>query len=261
MQHTTYRAQFASLAVVLSALWISTAASSRQSETNPQQSFLQALGDQNRVSPMEHAGAHGIAGWRIGAGITSTGIPTDGRQHMASELEQDNSGGTTGDYENLTVPKLWLTKGLVYPFDVGASFARLPGSRASHAGGYLQWTVYEALAQPALALRLGRSRIFGLKTTSLETTSLGAVTSWGLMFFSGYLGFGFHQHQAKTGATIDAEDTSTDASSRLVRSWTESTTTVGLQLQVLPPFMIVAFEGAFSDQESTVFQAKLSFGI
>lgn len=191
----------------------------------------------SRVAPLEGAGAHGIAGFRFGAGLLNA--PASG-----SELK-----------DQLTAAKVWVTKGLFYPFDVGLSlsYGNNHPDAADSLGGYVQWTFFEKLATPAFALRAGSSKTWGPRDEFTMRSSFGsALVSWGLFFITAYGELGLHKHDYDY---VISDEVFGDQK-------TETVATVGLQLQVLPPFIQLAFERAASSlSRSAVYQGKLSIGL
>lgn len=204
----------------------------------------------NSWSPVESAAAHGITGFRIGAGVTSFAVPEASQATFAQDT------GYTGPKGRILFPKLQVTKGLWYPFDIGLGYGQLQHSDIRQVGGYLQWTLYEGLAQPAFALRSTYSRIQGLQTGVLESGGLHAVTSWGVPFVTLFASYGAVQTRGTVPVTeANAEPTS--------QTWWQPEANVGVNLTLLPPFVVLGVEATslLNTGSKPTLQAKLSIGL
>lgn len=194
------------------------------------QKSMQSIANQNRIHPMEGAGAHGIEGWRLGAGVRKDSV----------------QGEVTS--------KVWLIKGLFYPFDLGIGYTPSSASQTySQTSGYLQWTVYEGFALPALAVRSGISKGSSKDDISVSSKSVSAICSYGFRILTGYIDLGLHQHEG-----LNQEKNYDTTVQRL--KWNESTSTIGLELQLLPPFAFLALETTTVDNKTRNYQTKLSIG-
>lgn len=238
-----------------------------QAQLDRYHEFFHGLGAQNRMSPVETAASHGITGWRLGMGLVSSDVPEDSQELAGYEVTSQ----TQRPIETLVIPKIWMTKGLFYPVDIGFNYGASLSHQLNQVGGYLQWSIYEAFALPAVAIRGGMSRIFGLASTEIKTESLELVSSYGVGIFAGYIGFGFHNHSVKYGLSAADESLLGYDDYRIPRAddiafpikygWQESTTTLGFQFQIAPPFVQLSFEGILSDYGSNTYQGKVSIGI
>jgi hypothetical protein len=210
------------------------------------QSMLRSV---NSWSPVESAASHGMSGFRVGAGVTSFALPAGSQTVFKQETERAGS-------ERIFFPKLLVTKGLWYPLDAGLVYGRLQNSTISQYGGYLQWTLYEALAQPALAIRGMYSRITGLRAGAMESGGASVIASWGIPFVTGFVYYGTSKNRGYIPA---ADSTSTPAE----KTWWQPEAGAGLNLTLLPPFVVFGLEMAssFNTGNGQMVQAKLSFGI
>lgn len=172
-------------------------------------------------SPAQAAGAHGLPHFELGAGLTS--IFADKQD---SQLES----------KSLVYPKLWVNKGLPYPFDAGLIFSS-PLATAQQLTGYLQWTVFEKFKLPALAVRASHGRLFGLKDVEAQGSMLEATTSWGISIFRGYLSVAYETGGAKS------EFFATNREGFFQK--------MGLKAYILPPFVTTTVETTFQDQKLT----------
>lgn len=220
------------------------------------------LGNINASSMMEPAGSHGSIGVSLGAGAATYTVPDNGGRVMSSLLERDEAA----EAEPYVVPRLWLLKGLPWPVDVGLTAASDADRLFTQASGFLQWTVYEALARPALSLRGGHGRIFGLDGTELQTNTIDAVASYGFFrYFALYASFGAAQHQATitvrrddpTGFMLHEDEDRMQQS----RAWLTPRAAGGIRVAVLPPFVSMTAEAEQTTHGPRVYAAKLSVGM
>lgn len=206
--------------------------------------FFRFAAAANSMRPMETAGAHGITGSSIGAGLVSLNVSTRDGNVVTDRFQTKAADPDNG---TLLTPRLWLTKGLFYPIDVGLSASSL-GS-ANQIGAYGQWTLFEALATPAVSTRVGYSKIFGLKDSGFATQSAELVTSWGVWMVSAYLGIGVAHHDGTILSDLG----------EVIRSWNETQGTVGIELRILPPFVTLSADMLRYQSGESTYAAKLSF--
>ena len=237
------RIRFSALSVILVPLSLLAAPS--ESETR---ATLRSL---NTLGTVESAAAHGITGFRLGAGVTSFAVPEASQATFAQDT------GYTGPEGRVLFPKLQVTKGLWYPFDLGLVYGQLQHSDISQLGGYLQWTLYEGLAQPAFALRGTYSRIQGLQTGALESGGLYAVTSWGVPFVTLFASYGAVQTR---GTPLPVTEANAEPTSQ---TWWQPEASVGVNLTILPPFVVLGVEATslLNTGSKPILQAKLSIGL
>jgi hypothetical protein len=196
--------------------------------------------------------------------MTEEGVSEAARPYATTALD-------VGEEQSaVRVPRVWLSKGTMLPVDLG--FEGTAQGRFTHAAGYLQWTLYEALARPALATRVGYGRTFGLAGTELTSTSVDAAVSYGfLRYFTLYGSYGVAREQARLdGAALQAtvvpeSGTLTGPSPRtpeaIDKSWFDSGYAAGLQITVVPPFVHLTGEVAAQSGRPMTVAAKLAFGM
>lgn len=205
--------------------------------------WLRFLGALNRPSLLEPAGAHGTIGTTMGLGAESVAT-SDGAAPIA-EREMNTAPEMGG---NQQVPMAWLVKGTPWPVDLGISVGAAPDASFTLAAGHAQVTVFEEFGMPALSVRAGYSRVYGLAKTTLATTAADAVLSYGfLRYFSVYGAVGV----ARTQASYDDQEV----------GWTDARRAVGLKVMVLPPLVSVTAEASFDGGQVQTAAAKLSVGI
>lgn len=123
----------------------------------------------------------GTLGFDIGFEITSTKMESD-----ALEL------ATTGNAPSqLIVPKLHVSKGLPFGFDVGAFYTSVPSSNIGLVGGELSYALFEGgIVSPAVSVRGTYSRLTGVDQLDMSTKGLELSISKGFAFFTPYAGVG-----------------------------------------------------------------------
>jgi hypothetical protein len=227
------------------ALALSLWASRGVAQGDPDQA-LRVLAHINNPGELEPAGSHGSIGMAIAAGAASYSIPED-NPALATRLGVDS-----GVY---AVPRVWITKGLPWPVDLGIEAASATDGAFTQATGYAQWTVYEALARPAVAVRASYGKLMGLAGADVRSTGAAAVASYGfLRYFTLYASGSLTRHQG----TLAAADGS---SARLAETWFEPTRTGGLKVTVLPPFVAATAELAAGPDNRREYAAKVSVGM
>lgn len=123
----------------------------------------------------------GSLGFDIGFEVTSTSLESDA-------LEQATTDNAPS---NLLVPKLHVSKGLPFGFDVGAFYTSVPDSNIGLVGGELSYALLEGgVISPALSLRGTFSRLTGVDELDLTTKGLELSISKGFAFFTPYAGIG-----------------------------------------------------------------------
>lgn len=228
--------------------------------------YFDFLARVNQFSPLEHAGSHGTVGIGLGVGIANYEAPRSSdamSEHWRGTSQVVSQGDSSPD--RIYIPRAYLHKGLPLSLDGGFGVGQDPSTNAMLYSGYLQWTVYEGFAMPAFALRGSASRLIGLATTDASSLVGEVLASYGfLRLFTVYgsLGFGRHQAIVRSGqgyGTVMA--LSDDASGEAQKVMLRRSKSLGLQIQLVPPFITVAFEGATQAQGPTSYLAKLSFGM
>lgn len=211
---------------------------------------LHTLKNLNRHSSLEPAGARGSIGVGAGAGAMQV-------EAGATPAYRDVLGLGEGDErEAALVPRLWLTKGLPIPLDLGFAASKLTRGegRATQAAGQLQWTVYEDFAMPALSVRYAHARLFGLERTKVRSDAVEALASYGfLRYFTVFGSIGAARHEA----TVFAADKSEDVS----RTWNEPQRTFGMKIMVIPPFVTLGGEAQLAHGRASAAAAKITVGM
>lgn len=228
--------------------------------------YLDFLASANEFSPLEGAGSHGSIGIGLGLGASTHQVP-EHRDVIDDQLRNpdDVSGNTPNSRTTqVTVPRLFIHKGLPIPIDVGISVGQITSTNATTAGGYAQWTVFEGFALPAFAVRAKYSRLMGLPSTEYSTVSGEAVASYGLFrIFNIYGSYGRSQSVSSiqtggasgTSLALSEEPGATIHATRHTQS-----RALGLQFQIVPQFFILTAEHK-SVAEVKSWIAKVSVGI
>jgi hypothetical protein len=91
----------------------------------------------------------------------------------------------------LYVPTLRLHKGLPAGFDIGLTYASVPGSNIRYTGGELRYAILKGgVASPALAVRASVTKLSGVDQLSLDTRGIDISISKGFAFVTPYAGIG-----------------------------------------------------------------------
>lgn len=228
--------------------------------------YFSFLSSANSYSPAEGAGSHGSIGIGLGAGASVERKPEHSKliDDQLRNPDQFANNESTSQNENVVIPRAFFHKGLPWPIDFGFGLGRIANLRATTAGGYAQWTFYEAFQMPALALRIKHSRLMGLPSTEFDTTSFEGAASYGFFrFFTAYGTYSFNRQNAlirtsgETGTSLSLNDIPSN-DYRATRA--DQGHTLGLQIQALPPFCNIAAETRVNGNQSS-YLAKLSVGL
>lgn len=142
----------------------------------------------------------GSLGFDIGFEVSSTSLETNA-------LELATSGDTTNS--QILVPKLHISKGLPFGFDVGAFYTSVPSSNIGLVGGELSYAILEGgTLSPALSIRGTFSRLTGVDQLDLTTKGLELSISKGFAMFTPYAGVGQVWIDSSTNASTVLSDES-----------------------------------------------------
>ena len=123
----------------------------------------------------------GLTGFDVGVEVTQTKIEN------TSEFRQAGAG----DISNLYGPKIHVTKGLPYGFDIGAFVSRVSGVNGSLIGAEARYAILDdGVATPAVGIRLSGSKLTGVRHVSLSTFAIDAMLSKKLTLVTPYIGVG-----------------------------------------------------------------------
>ncbi len=203
-----------------------------------------------RGSALEGAGSHGSFGTTLGGGSSAHLLPE--RRELLPSLFGDKAEETS-----MSTPRLWLTKGLPIPVDLGVTLAYADG--AVGASAYGQWTVFEGFRRPALALRIAEGKLFGAEDIALNSTTSEAIISFGLLkFLTVYGNLGIARHRGEVAvanspnlALIADENTATN------KVWQETIRRAGLQVGT--PLFALTAETTLYDNQIRDYAAKIAF--
>ncbi|MGD9952434.1 MAG: hypothetical protein AB7S87_07635 [Burkholderiales bacterium] len=124
----------------------------------------------------------GLTGFDLGVGVTATRVENS---QVLQKATSDDSETT------LYVPTVRLHKGLPAGFDIGLTYAAIPGSNIRYTGGELRYAILEGgAASPAIAVRGSLTKLSGVDQLSLETRGIDLSISKGLAVFTPYAGVG-----------------------------------------------------------------------
>ena len=144
-------------------------------------SFSNDLGAASAYKGLLPATSLGTVGFDIGVEVTQTSLEN------AAVFRQAGAG----DISNLYLPKIHVTKGLPFGFDIGAFVSRISGLDGSLIGAQARYAILDdGLATPAFGLRLSGSKLIGVGNVSLSTVAVDAMLSKKLALVTPYLGAG-----------------------------------------------------------------------
>lgn len=124
----------------------------------------------------------GITGFDLGVGVTAT------RLENAAILQRVTSDDAD---TTLFVPTIRLHKGLPAGFDIGLTYASIPGSNIRYTGGELRYAILKGgAASPALGVRASLTRLSGVDQLSMDTRGLDVSISKGFAGITPYAGVG-----------------------------------------------------------------------
>jgi hypothetical protein len=124
----------------------------------------------------------GITGFDIGVGVTATSLENSA---ILERVTSDDADTT------LYVPTLRVHKGLPAGFDVGFTYASIPGSNIRYTGGELRYAILKGgVASPALGVRASVTKLSGVDQLSFDTRGLDLSISKGFGFVTPYAGVG-----------------------------------------------------------------------
>jgi len=139
----------------------------------------------------------GSLGFDIGFEVSSTSLETNA-------LELATSGDTTSN--QILVPKLHVSKGLPFGFDVGAFYTSVPSTNIGLVGGELSYAILEGgTLSPALSIRGTFSRLTGVDQLDLTTKGVELSVSKGFAMFTPYAGIGQVWIDSKTNVGLADE--------------------------------------------------------
>ena len=240
--------------------------------------LLKALGSLNYAGIGEGAGSHGSLGLSLGTGVS---------QHAIERLSLDERGDLGFETQNsiegplqrhIVLPRLWLVKGLPLPVDVGVTFGMSQAPILQQGSGYVQWTVFEGLGLPALSLRVIHSRLFAAQDTSLISNQVGIAAGWDFLRYFSVFGSANGIHHSgvsrlfqavgpnatigKPAALMPVPLNATPEVAPINRSeWIEGTISMGVRINVLPPFFSLSGEWIQRGGEVASVVAKVAIGL
>jgi len=176
---------------------INSVGSLNQSSFKDLTSDLGAALSYKAIRPAEPLGS---LGFDIGFEVSSTSLES-------AALESATGGEATSS--QLLVPKLHVSKGLPFGFDVGAFYTSVPSSNIGLIGGELSYALLEGgMLSPAVSIRGTFSRLTGVNQLDLSTRGLELSVSKGFAFFTPYAGIGQIWINSETNVGVGLEDES-----------------------------------------------------
>lgn len=222
------------------------------------QSFANTLSVINNHSPLEDAGSHGLNGLTLGAGALVNNQMHDEPLFKRNTYE-DQAPSTT------LIPKIFITKGFGIPLDLGIGFGFAEENRVHQWAGYAQYTLFEAMAWPSVALRSSYSKLSGWKFASSTTWANSIAISYSFLNYVTVVGT---VGQLTTRALLNSSQQNeqfyfqlSDGPRLDYRSqWRENFSSIGVKLKVLPPFGYVMLETQRHERGGQNILLKLAVG-
>ena len=221
---------------------------------------LQMLATMNSPSALQPASCHGSFGTDVGVGIDSFELPT------SNGLLLDQFGDRSernSEHSRYAAPRLWLTRGLPLPIDISLT-ASAPGQARAilQVSGFIQWTIYQALARPAFAFRATYGQLSGRNSTEVTSMRGEAVFSYGFWRYIALYGRGgLSSHSGALGAPTDSRlgNTLTSENGPIViaKNWVQPEIAAGIRLNLGSPFLAVTSE--INLDTRTNYTVKLSY--
>ena len=143
-------------------------------------SLTEDLGAALSYKSLSPATPLGITGFDVGVDASFT--------HLNS-----NAFGTASNSSKSVLPlaRLRAQKGLPFDFDIGLSYAAVPGSNIKLWGGELRYAVLPgSVATPALAVRGSYSKLSGVNQLDFDTKGIDVSISKGFFGLTPYGGIG-----------------------------------------------------------------------
>lgn len=124
----------------------------------------------------------GITGFDIGVGVSAVKIKN------LDVLERATSDSVSS---TVLVPTIRVHKGLPWGIDVGAIYAKIPGSNITYSGAELRYALVQGnLATPAIGLRGNFTRLGGVDQLRVDTYGVDLSISKGFAIATPYGGIG-----------------------------------------------------------------------
>jgi len=242
--------------------------SSTGQATSDVDEMFDTLAQANRFVSVEPAGSRGAIGTTLGVGIVQTPIDQN-PEIMDAQLNGDF--GRRDGAGTVESQRIWVTKGILTPIDIGLTAGTLGRGNARQLGGSVQVTLVEGFRMPALAIRAAHLRIDGMDETAFTTTGAEILAAWGILgWVTPWIGLGANQHDGRIETGLSGDGgyllTQNETTKDFTRKWTTAENTVGVIVALGSPFAQLALEsrgnslsGGSSEQRSVA--VRLSLGI
>ncbi len=223
------------------------------------QKFSKFLIQLNRYTPIEGAGSHGSYGTHVGFGINRYQSGLSSRNYYYQYAMDDEK---TISSKSVDLTKAYLIKGSLFPIDVGLVFGSDNTTSISQLGAHIQWTFFEGLKIPALAVRGHYSALLGLTDTRFSSYGADFLVSYGVLrYFNLYLGVGGqYSHLEITVADTDKTALAPSGQASIHKSDRISSygTIAGIKANIVPALLSLSGEYQMSEEQQSSMAAKLS---
>ena len=209
----------------------------------------------------EAAASLGSLGIRLSGGVTRLPYPDE-------ELFQSGQRGLKPT-KNPLVQRLGLAKGLSIPINIGMMINHLADMGWLDVTAYLQWTIYEAHARPAFAVRTHYGKSFGIERTQLSTVGMDAVGSYGFFRYFALFGvIGIRRqeivvHEEEFARDPNGSPIRPSGLSRAIQKELELHTLgeLGLQIVLIPTVAAMTLASSIDEDHFTYHTLKWTFAI
>ncbi len=210
--------------------------------------FVEEAGMALSYPALDPAGAKGVIGWDVGAGVTFADIPS-------GEAMDEAFGGDAPNY--LPLPKVGFSKGLVFNTDVSAFVSTDPDGDATYVGLAGKWAfIPGGFSTPSVAVRATATRLFGVSEFDLRTVGADLTISQGFGLDIG----GFTPYAGVSTVNIKGDEDFDQGVSPGSHSSTEGKYYLGARLD-LPVFvdLTVQYDAPF-DQDTRLYSLQGTIG-
>ena len=190
----------------------------------------------NHFSPAETASSHGAIGYNLGAGI-----------QRITDYKEDT----------VTAGRIFVTKGLDLPLDIGFSIGTIVNSSYTLLGTYGQYSIFEKFKWPSLSVRGVFSTIIG-GSQSNHAIELAGVASYGFLRY-----FNLYAYTSIQRSKIEKLPASLNllVDSRSINKINyDLHYAYGIELKLLNPLYKISFESSKNLRDEESILIKLGHG-
>ncbi len=238
--------QFANFSILILICLVALISQGADSPRPDFRGYIDYIEQINQFTPVEGAGSHGSFGTKVGLGLQITPRAPE----IAPESRYLYLNSKSEDQTHNSAPKLGATRGLSIPIDFGLSFGAIDDTNVQQWAAYVQWTAFQLFGYPALGARYAIAKLSGLEFAELTTHSGELIISYGfLRYFNAFTSI----KRNFNGAVIH------EANEDIYFNDVVNTTSVGLEITIIPPFTSLALVHEKSPDKLPILTAKLGY--